>query len=243
VDGRHSPCVWTIFAANIAMVPTLLAVPRTIPPVLPPSQYNIRLPKANAADYIRGVLERKSFKVVPGYCYSLYVEATSQKTILSAMPPSHRSSVRNISCVPTEEVASLYSPCELFTSAFWVRVKCGNYKNDISYVLSQDRDQVDILVTPCERPYDDGSQKLFDANMARLAGYAVIVDGPSDIHAGVESCCGHIYHKGLLRRSFSKKVLEVVEVPHPDDLLLHSLAGIDPPLIHRTIKIFLAQFW
>ena len=40
-----------------------------------------------------------------------------------------------------------------------------------------------------------------------------------------------------------KKALEVVEVPHPDDLLLHSLAGIDPPLIHRMIKIFSAQFW
>jgi len=209
------------------------------------SQYhNLNLPKASAANYIRGVLERKSFKVVPGYCYSLYVEATSPKTILSAMPPSHQSSVRNISRVPTEEVASLYSPCELFTSAFWVWVKCGNYKNDIGYVLSRDGDQVDILVAPRERPYDDGSQKLlFDANMARLAGYAVIVDGPSDIRAGVESCCGHIYHKGLLRRSFSKKALEVVEVPHPDDLLLHSLAGIDPPLIHRTIKIFSAQFW
>ena len=57
------------------------------------------------------------------------------------------------------------------------------------------------------------------------------MDGPSDIRAGVESCCGHIYHKGLLQRSFSKKALEVVEVPHPDDLLLHSLASIDPPLL------------
>ena len=35
----------------------------------------------------------------------------------------------------------------------------------------------------------------------------------------------------------------VVEVPHLDDLLLHLLAGIDPPLIHWMIKIFLAQFW
>ena len=71
----------------------------------------------------------------------------------------------------------------------------------------------------------------------------MIMDGPSDIHAGVESCCGHIYHKGLLRRSFLKKALEVVKVPHLDDLLLHSLASIDPPLIHQMIKIFSAQFW
>ena len=209
------------------------------------SQYhNLNLPKASTANYIQGVLEQKSFKVVLGYCYSLYVEATSLKTILSAMPPSHRSSVRNISCVPTEEVASLYSPHELFTSVFWLLVKCSNYKNDISYMLSRDGDQIDILVAPHECPYNDGSQKLlFDTNMARLVGYAVIVDGPSDIHARVESCCGHIYHKGLLRRSFLKKALEVVKVPHPDDLLLHLLASIDPPLIHQMIKIFSAQFW
>ena len=72
------------------------------------------------------------------------------------MLPSHQSSVRNIVCVPTEEVVSLYSPCKLFTSAFWVQVKCGDYKNDIGYVLSQDGDQVDILVAPHERPYDNG---------------------------------------------------------------------------------------
>ena len=77
---------------------------------------------------------------MPGYCYSLYVEATSLKTILSAMLPSHQSSVRNISCVPMEEGVSLYSPHELFTSAFWVQVKCSNYKNDISYMLSRDGD-------------------------------------------------------------------------------------------------------
>ena len=57
------------------------------------------------------------------------------------------------------------------------------------------------------------------------------------------SCDGLIYHKGLLRCSLSKKTLEVVELPHPDDLVLHSLAGIDPPLIHQTIKMFSAQFW
>ncbi|KIM67506.1 hypothetical protein SCLCIDRAFT_21036 [Scleroderma citrinum Foug A] len=59
----------------------------------------------------------------------------------------------------------------------------------------------------------------------------------------VMSCNGLIYHKGLLQCSLLKKTLEVVELPHPDDLVLHSLAGIDPPLIRQTIKMFLAQFW
>ena len=40
-----------------------------------------------------------------------------------------------------------------------------------------------------------------------------------------------------------KQALEVVEVPHPDDLALHSLVGINPPLVSRTIKMFSVQLW
>ncbi|KIM65443.1 hypothetical protein SCLCIDRAFT_22646 [Scleroderma citrinum Foug A] len=123
------------------------------------------------------------------------------------------------------------------------KVKSGIYRNDVGYMLSRDGDQVSILVAPRQRPYDSGHQKLlFDADAARLAGYAITLD-PSDTRAGVMSCDGLIYHKGLLRCSLLKKTLEVVELPHPDDLVLHSLAGIDPPLIHQTIKMFSAQFW
>ena len=142
-----------------------------------------------------------------------------------------------------EEVAALYSPCEVFTSAFWVRVKCGIYKNNIGYVLSQDSDQVDILVTPHQHPYDADHQKLlFDADAARLAGHGVMVGQQSDVRARVVTCGGLVYHQGLLRQSFLKKVLEVVELPHPDNLTPYSMAGIDPPLVHWTIKMFLAQF-
>ena len=71
-----------------------------------------------------------------------------------------------------EEVTALYSPHEVFASAFWVRVKCGIYKNDIGYVLSWDGNQVDILVTPRQRPYDTDRRKLlFNADAARLAGH------------------------------------------------------------------------
>ena len=67
----------------------------------------------------------------------------SLKAIQSSVPPSHHSITRKITLVPMEEVAALYSPCEVFTSAFWVRVKCGIYKNDIGYMLSRDGNQVD----------------------------------------------------------------------------------------------------
>ncbi|KIM67432.1 hypothetical protein SCLCIDRAFT_20952 [Scleroderma citrinum Foug A] len=116
-----------------------------------------------------------------------------------------------------EEVASLYSPREVFASAFWVQFKRGIYKNDIGYVLSRDGDRVDILVAPQDCPYDSDLHKLFfDADAARLVEYTVTVE---------------------------KQALEVVEVPHPNDLAFHSLVGINPSLVSQTIKIFSAQLW
>ena len=38
-------------------------------------------------------------------------------------------------------------------------------------------------------------------------------------------------------------MLEVVELPHPNDLAFHALAGIDSPLIRWAILTFLAQLW
>lgn len=152
--------------------------------------------------------------------------------------------VPRITLVPTEDVAPLYSPREVFASAFWVRVKRGIYRNDIGYVLSRNGDTVDILVAPRERPYDnDRRQILFDVVSAQRAGYAVTVEEPADLRAGVVTCRGRVYHQGLLRLSLPKKTLEVVELPHPDDLAFHALANIDASLIRRTVATFSAHFW
>ena len=66
------------------------------------------------------------------------------------------------------------------------------------------------------------------------------VEQSADLRTGIVTCRGCVYHQGLLRRSFPKQMLEVVELPHPDDLTFHALAGIDSPLIRLT---FLAQLW
>ena len=198
----------------------------------------------SAVDYIRAELNRKSFKIIPDFFRCLYVEASDPKAIITSIPPSHRDVVRNIVLVPTEDVPSLYSTREVFTSPFWVRVKRGVYKNDIGYVLSRDGDKVDVLLAPQERPYDSDRRKLlFDIDAARRAGYAVTVTEPPDVRAGVVTCRGLVYQQGLVLRSFTKLHLEVVEAPHPDDLAFHYLAGIDLPLIRRTVAIFSAQLW
>lgn len=123
-----------------------------------------------------------------------------------------------------------------------MRVKRGIYNNDIGYVLSRDEDKLDILVAPQQCPYDDDWQQLlFDIDRAGWAGCVVMVEQSSDAHGGVVTCCGFIYHQGLLLCLFSKRVLEVVEVPHPDIIAFHNLASIDPSLIRWTILMFSVQ--
>ena len=147
--------------------------------------------------------------------------------------------------MPAEDVVALYSPQEDFasSSSFWVRITRGTYKNDISYVLSRNGDKVEMLLVPREHPYDnDHSCKLlFDIETAHRAGCTVMVEGTSNTE--IVTCGRLVYQQGLLRRSFVKQVLEVVEAPHPDDLAFHHLAGINPPLIQRTVISFSAQLW
>ena len=131
--------------------------------------------------------------------------------------------------MPAEDIVALYSPHEDFTFSFWVWIIHGLYKNNVGYVLLSNGDKFEILLAPRERPYDNdhGRRLLFDIEAARQAGCSV--EGTLD--TGVVTCCCLIYQQGLLRRSFVKQILEVVEVPHPDDLAFHHLAGINPPLI------------
>lgn len=103
---------------------------------------------------------------------------------------------------------------------------------------------MDILVAPRDRPYDNvRRQILFDIDAARRAGYTVTVEQSSAMRTGVVTCDGCVYHQGLLRKSYPKQILEVVELPHPDDLMFHVLSGIDSSLTHRTIATFSAQLW
>ena len=143
--------------------------------------------------------------------------------------------------MPAEDVVVLYSPHKDFTFSFWVRIIRGPYKNNVGYVLLHNGDKVEILLAPREHPYDNdhGRRLLFNIEAARWAGCSV--EGTLDTRVVT---CGHlIYQQGLLCRSFVKQFLEVVEVPHPDDLAFHHLAGINPPLIQRTIALFLVQLW
>ena len=189
----------------------------------------------------QALLAYKCLKVTPGFSHFLYIEASSPHAITSAIPLSHQSLVWNINCVPAKDVVVLYSPHKDFASSFWVWIICGTYKNNVGYVLLWNGDKVEILLVPWEHPYDNdcGCKLLFDIEAACWAG--CMVERTFDTE--VVTCGCLIYQQGLLRQSFVKQILEVVEAPHPNDLAFHHLAGINPPLIQWTITLFLAQLW
>ena len=143
--------------------------------------------------------------------------------------------------MPAEDVVALYLPHKDFAFSFWVWIICGLYKNDVGYMLLCNEDKVEILLVPRECPYDNnhGRRLLFDIEAACRAGCSV--EGTLD--TGAVTCGRLIYQQGLLHQSFVKQILEVVEVPHPDDLAFHHLASINPPLIQQTVALFSVQLW
>ncbi|KAL4066415.1 hypothetical protein V8B97DRAFT_2025397 [Scleroderma yunnanense] len=81
------------------------------------------------------------------------------------MPPSHQSLVRKIALIPIEDVVLLYSPQEVFNSAFWVWVMHGMYKHNVGYC-----------------PYDsDHQQLLFDTDAAHQTGLSVFYKADPEV--------------------------------------------------------------
>ncbi|KAI5992059.1 hypothetical protein EDC04DRAFT_2613709 [Pisolithus marmoratus] len=104
-----------------------------------------------------------------------------------------------------------------------------------------------MLITPHQLPYDSpeesGERMRFDVKLARVADLDLV---PILASSGVEisySCNGHQFVHGLLRLPLLVNTLELVEVPHPDDIRFHAAAGIDPLFIKQMLNLFSAQFW
>ncbi|KAF9233647.1 hypothetical protein BU15DRAFT_66401 [Melanogaster broomeanus] len=152
----------------------------------------------------------------------IYVEALSPHHINQHLPASHKTTIRDIILLPDKEYGSFH--CS------WVRIKRGLYCNDIGYVLSGDKSSLELLVVPRQRPYDkidrdnvpevraqqQRERKLFDTNAAKDAG-------PS--------------------HSFPRDSLEVVAIPHPDQISALVEAKVNPDLVHRSHLLFSSQFW
>ncbi|KAI6096673.1 hypothetical protein EV401DRAFT_1895711 [Pisolithus croceorrhizus] len=130
----------------------------------------------------------------------------------------------------------------------WVRIQKSMYKGDIGYIEeSADSDAVVILVAPCWLPYDlpeeSGESVRFNVELARMAGLDLMpILSPSGTEIGY-SCDGQQFVHGLFRLTLPANTLEIVELPHPNDIRFHVAAGIDPYFVEETLNLFSAQFW
>jgi hypothetical protein len=186
--------------------------------------------------------------------HKLYVEAVSPANIHRHVPPSHQQAIQDIIRLPDDQYAAYISDAGSIPLNSWVHVKRGLYRNDIAYVLCEDDTSLDVLIVPCERPYDEidgedipgviaGTQrewKLFDPLIAKDTGYEVL---PFRRREGIFRCKNSYYHCGLLRHSFAKSSLESITVPHPDQITLHVEAQVDSHLIKQSHLLFSALFW
>lgn len=164
---------------------------------------------------------------------------------------SHAKCIKSITLLPVEDHSSLDAKTPCVKCFSWVRVLRGIYRQDIAYVISANQDCCDVLVVPRRRPYDvidvedvaevkehkRSQRQLFDPAAAESVGLGV-----RDLD-GIHECAGLYYHRGLLRRSYAKICVEVIEVPHPDRIALYVEAQVDRPLVERTHHKFAAQFW
>ncbi|KAI6095592.1 hypothetical protein F5141DRAFT_1068212 [Pisolithus sp. B1] len=141
----------------------------------------------------------------------------------------------------------VYKARQVLPTRNWVRIKQSAYKGDIGYVEESTESEAVVLVAPRQLPYDlpeeSGERMRFDVELARLADLDFV---PILSPSGAEirySCSGQQFVHGLLRLTLPVNTLELVELPHPNDIRFHVAAGIDPSFVEETLNIFSSQFW
>ncbi|KIK11578.1 hypothetical protein PISMIDRAFT_37657, partial [Pisolithus microcarpus 441] len=156
---------------------------------------------------------------------------------------------KEIVLLPPQEGTSIlaYKARQVLPTRNWVRIKQSAYKGDIGYVEESVETHAVVLVAPCQLPYDlpeeSGERMRFDVELARLAGLDFVpILSPSGAEIGY-SCGGQQFIHGLLRLTLPVNTLELVELPHPDNIRFHVATGIDPPFVEETLNIFSVQFW
>jgi ribosomal protein L24 len=174
----------------------------------------------------------------------LYVVSDSPRTIISSLPPSHKSSVKDYNRISDEERVAVEHSTIKFPNPSWVRVKSGMYKGVIGYVFDPDQSDlfVDVLVAVREFPYPmpSGSEALLDRS--RLPKDKEVTD---IIRNGEVIGCsykGQRYYGGLLLKKFHRHQLELVTCPHADNIRLHLQSGFDIFFVKKSIVAFSMQF-
>ena len=121
------------------------------------------------------------------------------------------------------------------------------YEGDLGYVETSNEDTAIVIVMPRQWPYNipkqSGKKMEFSVELAWLGSHHLV---PILSASGTEigySCGEQQYVYGLLRLSLAVDTLELVNLPHLDNLKYHMLTGIDRPFVKQTMWLFSAQFW
>ncbi|KIK20124.1 hypothetical protein PISMIDRAFT_106355, partial [Pisolithus microcarpus 441] len=129
----------------------------------------------------------------------------------------------------------------------WVRIKKSPYNGDVGYVKESTESDAVVLVAPRHVPYDlpeeSGKRVLFDIELARMAGLDLV---PVLSPCGTEirySCGGEEFIYRLLRLMLLVDTLELLDLPHPDNIRFHVATEFDLQFVKRMLNLFSAQFW
>ncbi|KAI5990722.1 hypothetical protein EDC04DRAFT_2614098 [Pisolithus marmoratus] len=145
------------------------------------------------------------------------------------LPPCKNIYIVDFYSASTRVFIVKYIKLKVLPTQGWVQIKKSRYKGNIGYVgESTDSDAI-MLVTPHQLPYDppeeSGERARFD--VARITDVDVV---PILSSSGTEirhTCGGQQFIHGLLRLPIPVDTLETVELPHPDDIRFHVVAGIN----------------
>jgi len=199
-----------------------------------------------ATAYIAEHLHGKGFPMTmsPWLPGQLYVVSDSPRTIASALPPSHKFSVKDYHRISDEERVVVEHSTIKFPNPSWVRVKSGMYKGAIGYVFDPDQSDlfVNVLVAVREFPYPmpSGSEALLDRScLPKDKEVTDIICNDKIIGCSYK---GQQYYRGLLLKKFHCYQLELVACPHANNIRLHLQSGFDTPFVKKSIVAFSKQF-
>ncbi|KIM53424.1 hypothetical protein SCLCIDRAFT_31904 [Scleroderma citrinum Foug A] len=186
-------------------------------------------PLFSAQNFMHEFMKSKGVEVtaLPWLPCRLYVAGSSPVEVQQYLPPSHRTSAREITLVPPTEGTSLS------TIKTW-------------QILPSDSTNAVLVVAPRKHPYDllqqSGEKSLFCDELAILAGLTLEpILSPAGVGIGF-TCGGHDFIYGLLRLTIPTHSVTVVGLPHPDKIAFHMITNFEQALVEQTVQLFSAQF-
>ncbi|KAG2129391.1 hypothetical protein BD769DRAFT_1387344 [Suillus cothurnatus] len=207
---------------------------------------HVQIP-GTATEYVAAHLRKLKFPVTvsawtPG---QLYVVADSPKTISQSLPSSLYLAVKDYTRIKDEECEAVELSRSKLPDTAWVRITRGKYKDDVGRVFkSKEEDFVEVLIATRDFPYKmpQGTRSLVERSRLPNSKAGQVSDIILNGEVVGWSYKGESYYKGLVVKIFARDQVELVAVPHVNDIQLHLESGWDTPFLKATVVAFSMQF-